>query len=282
MSTLARAASVASRNAGTEFGNDDPVDRGIQQRGFGPGHEQAVRHQREHPFRTGLAGGAGRAQERAARADEVVDDERCRSRHLADEQVTRDDARAAAFVGKGFAYRSSQRGFQRLAKQIGTLGSARIGRHNAERLVAQRLGVIDKQRCGCQRHRRAAKGVLEGCRIMHVQGDDGVRAYGREQTRHVARDHWIVGLCAPVLACVAEIRHQRRHSRGTAVPERADEEQEPAQLVIGALLGSAVQALQYENVGAAHRHEGTRLVFAILEFPLLMRRQRPVQRGGHR
>ena len=72
------------------------------------------------------------AQQRASGADQVVDNQRGRSSHIADEEVARDHAGAAVLVGKRLADRTAERRLQRLAEQLRPLGAARIRRHDAE------------------------------------------------------------------------------------------------------------------------------------------------------
>jgi len=114
---------------------------------------------------------------------------------------------------------------------------------------------------------------------VHVEGDRGIGPHGFEQARHITRGHRVIGFGAPVFTCVAEIGHQRGHTRGPAIFECADEKQQAAKLVVGALLWSAVKALQHEDIRAANRLEGTRFMLPILKFALFVRSQGPAQRG---
>ena len=106
-------------------------------------------------------------------------------------------------------------------------------------------------------------------------------AHRLEQRGDVARGNRIARLRLPVLARVAEIRHDRRHGRGGCVAQRADEEQQAAQLVIDARVVIAVEGLQHEHIALPDVHERTRLVLAVLELPLLVSRQRPAEMPGH-
>ena len=142
------------------------------------------------------------------------------------------------FSTKALPTRRPSAALQRLVKHVGAFGAARVGRNDAERPIRQSLDVVDEQRRGGQRHRRAAKGVLEGGRVVHVEGGDGIGPDGLEKARHIARGYRVVGFGAPVFARVAEIGNEGGHPRGAAVLQRADEEQKPAKLVIGALLRS--------------------------------------------
>jgi hypothetical protein len=66
--------------------------------------------------------------------------------------------------------------------------------------------------------------------------------------------------------------------RSPGVLERGNKEKQPAQLIVGALLSFAVEALQNEHIGAAHCLERAYLVLPILKFALLMRCQRELFR----
>jgi len=95
----------AESEGGYRVGDDDPVDGGIHERGFGARHEQAVCHQGADFPR-----GAGGAYERAAGADEIVDDERGRPDSFADKEFARYNSRAAALIDEGLADAASKRG----------------------------------------------------------------------------------------------------------------------------------------------------------------------------
>ena len=86
-----------------------------------------------------LPRGACGAQQRASGADQIVDDERGRPGHVADEEVAGDDAGAAMLVGERLADRAAERRLQRLAEQFRPLGAAGIRRHDAELLVLRAL-----------------------------------------------------------------------------------------------------------------------------------------------
>jgi hypothetical protein len=88
----------------------------------------------------------------------------------------------------------------------------------------------------------------------------------------------IVRLGAAILARIAQIGHDGRDPCRASVLDRADEEQEPAQLVIGAHGWPAVQALDHVNVAAHDRVQRPRLVLAVLELALLVQRQELAER----
>ena len=162
---------------------------------------------------------------------------------------------------------------KRLAEQFCTLGAAGIRRNDAEVLVLELARIFHEQGSSRESDGATSKGVLEGDRIVHLERDDHVRAHGLEHAGDVSRRHRVVGLGAAVFAGVAQVRHDSRDARGTGVLERSDEEQQPAELVVGAQGGPAVQALDDIDILPEHRIERTRLVLAVLEVPLLMQRQ---------
>jgi hypothetical protein len=112
---------------------------------------------------------------------------------------------------------------------------------------------------------------------VHLQGDDAVDADGLEELGDIARGDRIVGFGAAILAGVAEIRRHRGDGVGPGVLEGAAEEEKAAQLVVRALLVIAMQGMDDEDVVALHAQERSRLVLAILEGALLVRRQRHLE-----
>jgi len=145
---------------------------------------------------------------------------------------------------------------------------------DGERLIGQPFGIFDEQWRGRRGDRAAAEGILERDRIVHVERHDPVGSDAFEQICEIARGHRIARLGAPVLARIAEIGRHRRYPRGARVFERADEEQEAAQLVGGALQGTAMQALDHIGIGPRDRVERARLVLAVLELAFLVGRER--------
>jgi aminoglycoside phosphotransferase family enzyme len=113
-------------------GYDEPFDGGVGQDLCRAWHEEAMRHQGHDPPGAGLAGGPCRAQERAAGADQIVNDKGRAVRHVAHEQVTGDHPGAAMLVRKCPADGAAARGLQRLAQELGALGAAGVGRDDAE------------------------------------------------------------------------------------------------------------------------------------------------------
>ena len=268
---MSRAAPLCEPKRRHGVGNDEPFDGRIGEHFGGAGHEQAMRHQRDHPARSRLPGRTCGAQQRAAGADQIVDHERGRAGDVADEEVAGDDAGAAMLVGECLADRTAERSFQRLAKQLRPLGAAGIRRHHAQSVVLQRADIIDEQRRAGERDGAAAKGVLECHRVVNFERDDAVGPDRLEHSGNVAGGDRIVRLGATILARIAKVRHDRRDASGARVLERPDEEQQPAELVVGAFGRSAVKALDDVDIGAADGIERAHLVLAVLECALLMR-----------
>ena len=139
------------------------------------------------------------------------------------------------------------------------------------------LYVIHEQWRAGQSDRAAAERVFERHRIMNFERDHAVGADALEHAGDVSGGHRIVRLGAAVFARVTKIRRHRGDARGAGILDCADEEQQPAQLVVGALLRPAVQALYDIDIGAVYRIERTRFVLAVLEFALFMRGERLAQ-----
>src|SRR5690606_25493046 len=104
-----------------------------------------------------------------------------------------------------------------------------------------------------------------------VQGDDAVHPDRLEQARQIARGHRVARLGLAIFARVAEVGHDRGDARRGGVLQRTDEEQQPAQLVVGALIRAAVERLHDVAVAAAHALQRSGLVLAVLEIALLVR-----------
>ncbi len=109
---------------------------------------------------------------------------------------------------------------------------------------------------------------------MHLERDHGVAADRLEKGCDVPRRHGVVRLGAAVLSCIAEIGRNRGDPPGSGILQRADEKQQPAELVVGALPRTAVKAMDHIDVGAGHGIERPCLVLAVLEIALFMRAER--------
>jgi hypothetical protein len=116
---------------------------------------------------------------------------------------------------------------------------------------------------------------------MDLQRHNRLGTDGFEQLRDVSRGHWIMRFGAAIFAGVTQIGRHNGHARGASIPERTDEKQEPAQLVIGAFARSSVQALQNIDVSVADDIKRPDLVLAVLEIPLLMCGERLAENTGN-
>jgi hypothetical protein len=90
--------------------------------------EQPVGSGREHLGRTCGTARLGRADQRAAGADKIVDDHRHLAVHVAGEQLAADDAAAAEFLHIRAADILSGQLLQRLAELLGAFGTAGVRR----------------------------------------------------------------------------------------------------------------------------------------------------------
>ena len=93
-------------------GNDDLIKGLIGEDFARARHEQSVRNERDHALGAGGAGRTSRAQQGASGADQIVDYQRCSIRHVAGEQIARDNPRAAVFFCETFADRATKSNFQ--------------------------------------------------------------------------------------------------------------------------------------------------------------------------
>jgi hypothetical protein len=95
----------------------------------------------------------------------------------------------------------------------------------------------------------------------------------RPQQVEVAETHlsWgVTRLCPAVLPRVGQIGSDGGDASGGRVLDGADEEQQPAQLVVDAAPGIALERLNHVDVLVPHPHQRTDLELAVLETPLLM------------
>ena len=270
-STLSSAARVASRNGGTASVITSRSMAGSARTSAAPAMNRPWVTRAITRRAPACSSCPCSAQQRASGADQVVDNQRGRSSHIADEEVARDHAGAAVLVGKSLADRTAERLLQRLAEQLRPLGAARIRRHDGEFLVLQGPHIIDEQRRGGQRDGAAAERVLECDRVMDLERDDAIGPHRLEHARDVAGGDRIARLGATIFSRITEIWHDGRDTGGAGILQRPDEEQEPAELVVFRFRRAAVQALDDVDTRAVDRLERARLMLAVFEFPLFMR-----------
>src|SRR3974390_1896173 len=149
-----------------------------------------------------MPGGTGSTQEVAPSADKIIDHKCGGPLDLADEKIARDDTSASPLIGQTLSDRPTEFSLQCLMKDVRTLGATRIRRNDTEPLIRQRSGIFHKQWCSRQRYCGAAKGVLEGSRVVDIKRDDLIRSYSFKHACHIARGHRVAGFGAAVFACV--------------------------------------------------------------------------------
>src|SRR6516164_2785734 len=124
-------------------------------------HKEAVGGRRESPRRPRLAATAGGALQSGPRADQIIEEDRRAIAHLANQQVTGDNAAAAAFFDECRGRFLIQLCRQSAAELFGPLGAADIRRNNSNLFVPQQTAeMLDEKRYGLEIGHRAAKRVL--------------------------------------------------------------------------------------------------------------------------
>ena len=127
----------------------------------------------------------------------------------------------------------------------------------------------------------AARHPLESHNIVYIQCHHCINSHGLQQLRHIACGHRVARLGLPILACISEIGNDGSHARRATFADRCQEEQEPANFVVGALTGSTMEAVDDVNVAATHTDKRPGLMFAILEFAFFVLRKRCAEHSSH-
>jgi aminoglycoside phosphotransferase family enzyme len=188
---------------GTEFVHDLPQRR-VAERLRCVAHEQPVRGGRVDRGRALRAACLRGAQQRAASADQIVDDDRDLVAHVADERLAAHHAERPMFLDERVADRLAERRAQGPAQRLRALGPAGVGRDDDHLVAAERRGeVTPEQRPRLEMLGRAAEGVLERNGVVHVERHDPVDADRLERRGDVARRHRVARLRPAVLARVA-------------------------------------------------------------------------------
>jgi hypothetical protein len=266
--------------------HDDGIDHRIAQQRRGIAGEDGMRGGCDDAFGPALSADAGGAQRGRAGADHVVDDERRPAGKVAARASAAQTAVAAVLFDEGAVDIRIQPVRQQFAEMRGARNRAAVGGDHDEGAFAQcarktvslmpsrwivrsaRTGSgeeVGQQRTRHDVHRRNAEGIVEGARIVDVDRRHPARTAGFQQPCHMPRGHRIAGRAPPVLTRVAEVGYDSRHTRGTGVDGRGDEEQQAQQFFVGALLRVAVQRLDDEHILPAHAGDEAGSEFAVGE-----------------
>lgn len=165
-----------------------------------------------------------------------VDADGAASGDVADDQFSADHALAAVLLGEGRGHRAAERGGQAQPEAFRPLDPSRIGRdHHDLPAGQQRQEVGDEQAGGLQVLGAAAERVLVRRQICARRGSGRAsfrrpRTWMRRSEPSPGRVPWSGG---PSARRPSKARWQSRSRRPH--PSGADEEQQPAQLVAGAL-----------------------------------------------
>ena len=244
---------------------------------MGTRHEQAVRGQCQHAPGPSLPCGTGCPQQGVTGADQVIDDQCRRAGDIADKKVTRNNAAPLRCSRRRRCRRAApSRRREPRGKAPARLAPPVSGETTDRRSSASRF-ICPPGRRGSEPDGTATEGVLESRLIVDFKRPTASvpTASNRRQRNVWSRDRspWCGDPCGR-----SQIRNHCRDARRPGVLQCADEEQQPAQLVIGAVGRPPMQAVNDIDVGATNRIERPRLVFAILEVTLLMGRQRIPER----
>ncbi|OFZ71178.1 MAG: hypothetical protein A2Z01_10205 [Betaproteobacteria bacterium RBG_16_58_11] len=98
---------------------------------------------------------------------------------------------------------------------------------------------------------------------------------------HVAAADRVAGLAAPVLARIGQVGRDGGDAAGSSILQRADEKQQPHQLVVGAVARLAVQGVDDIHVLATDAFQRPGLVLAVLELALFVAGEGQPQRPRH-
>ena len=86
----------------------------------------------------------------------------------------------------------------------------------------------------------------------------------------MAGDGRILKLHLAVLAAITQVRRDSRHLAGTGVLERTTEEQQPAQLVVCAVVRVAIERVKDDDRSTVDRFARPAFVFSVLVVALFM------------
>ena len=120
---------------------------------------------------------------------------------FADQELAANHACASSLLKEGAADGTREASLDCLAKKLGTLHPTRVWRGDNHRLLAhQRQSLLRKQLARIEMDRRAAKGVLKGHDIVHLERHHAIGAGSFEQNGKISGRDRIARLRLPVLA----------------------------------------------------------------------------------
>ncbi len=225
----------------------------------------------------------GRLGDRARRADEVVHDDGHAVAHGAHEPSAHDRffLFVSDFLDEGGGHFPAERGPQPAGKPAGPLHAALVGRDDHDLLVVDVAGnLLDEEGAGLQVLGHGVEGVLEDGEVVHVHRQHPIDPHGVEEAAEVAGRDRAAGLALAVFALVAEEGHDGGDPPGGGVAERAQKEEQPAQLVIHAHARLGVERLDDENVSSPDVHLRPHLVLPVAEGLFVVGVERRVEGGG--
>ena len=233
-------------------------------------------------YRARATAGVDRMQHRRSRADEIIDDDDAASGDIAGEQLAADDAMAALLVHDGEIDRSSNSRLQQFGNAARARGAADVRcRHRIAVAVGILGEVPGEERRRLQMHGLAAERVVERRLVVHFERNHPVGIHRFEQPGDVARRYGIMRLGPAVLARIGEIGNAGGHAARTGILERADQEKQAAQPIVGRAEQVAEQRLHHVHGASPHAIERAELALAALEFELFVRAERDIEPRGN-
>jgi len=138
------------------------IDRWMKNRLLGAFHEQAMSDESQNALRACPLGGLRGAGQGGARAYQIIDNKGRFALHISDEEIARDDARAAVLLGKGAPDWTLERLLKRLPEQLRPLRTSRVGRDDTKIAGSERPDVLQEDWRRGHRDGAAAERILEG------------------------------------------------------------------------------------------------------------------------
>jgi hypothetical protein len=221
--------------------------------------------------------------EGASGADEIVVEDDGRARDLAHQATEPELAATACLFEKRERGLLAECGFQGVLEALGALHTAHIRRDHRHGRFAQPGHECRREELArLEMDGRHAEGVVEGGRVVDLEGEQAVNAARLEELRGVAQGHGIVRLGTAIFACIGEVRQHRGHAGRAVVLEAGEEVQESHEPVVDAGARIAAKRLDHVDLAVADRFEGAQLVFAVLEEAFFVRPERHLERTRDR